>query len=66
MRPKLDSIRTCLIATALCFVFASATPHASAAQEGSLAEAYKIISSKRFVDLTHSFGPLTPVWKGFG
>lgn len=33
---------------------------------GSLAEAYRIIASKRFVDLTHSFSPLTPVWKGFG
>lgn len=38
----------------------------SAAQTGSLAEAYRIISSKRFVDLTHSFSPVTPVWKGFG
>ncbi len=37
-----------------------------AAQRGSLADAYKIISSKQFVDLTHSFGPTTPVWKGFG
>ncbi len=36
------------------------------AQGGSLAEAYRIISSKQFVDLTHSFSPLTPVWKGFG
>ena len=36
------------------------------AQEGSLAEVYKTISSKQFVDLTHSFSPLTPVWKGFG
>jgi kynurenine formamidase len=36
------------------------------AQGGSLAEAYKIIESKQFVDLTHSFSPLTPVWKGFG
>jgi kynurenine formamidase len=36
------------------------------AQSGSLADAYKIISTKQFVDLTHSFGPLTPVWKGFG
>ena len=35
-------------------------------QSGSLAEAYRIIASKQFVDLTHSFGPLTPVWKGFG
>jgi kynurenine formamidase len=39
---------------------------AARAQSGSLAQAYKIISSKRFVDLTHSFSPLTPVWKGFG
>jgi kynurenine formamidase len=34
--------------------------------EKSLAEAYRIIAAKQFVDLTHSFGPLTPVWKGFG
>ena len=34
--------------------------------EGSLADAYAIISSKKFVDLTHSFSPETPVWKGFG
>ncbi|MBF6569302.1 MAG: cyclase family protein [Candidatus Binataceae bacterium] len=36
------------------------------AQDGSLAAAYKIIASKHFVDLTHSFSPSTPVWKGFG
>ena len=36
------------------------------AQPGSLADAYKIISGKQFVDLTHAFSPLTPVWKGFG
>jgi kynurenine formamidase len=35
-------------------------------QAGSLAGAYQIIASKEFVDLTHSFSPLTPVWKGFG
>jgi kynurenine formamidase len=35
-------------------------------QKGSLAEAYRIIASKQFVDLTHSFSPLTPVWRGFG
>src|SRR3974377_1877319 len=28
--------------------------------------AYQIIASKKFVDLTHSFGPDTPVWSGFG
>jgi len=36
------------------------------AQGGSLAEAYRIIAAKQFVDLTHSFSPVTPVWKGFG
>jgi kynurenine formamidase len=36
------------------------------AEETSLAAAYKIISSKQFVDLTHTFSPSTPVWKGFG
>lgn len=39
---------------------------AQARGETSLAEAYRIISSKPFVDLTHSFGPKTPVWAGFG
>ena len=36
------------------------------AQDKSLSDAYKIIATKRFVDLTHTFGPTTPVWKGFG
>jgi kynurenine formamidase len=39
---------------------------AAQAEGGSLAAAYRIIASKQFVDLTHSFSPLTPVWKGFG
>ncbi|HXT86636.1 MAG TPA: cyclase family protein, partial [Verrucomicrobiae bacterium] len=66
MRRKLVGIRGRLIATALlAFIFAAALP-AALAQDGSLVQAYKIISSKRFVDLTHSFSPLTPVWKGFG
>ncbi len=38
----------------------------ASAQGRSLAEAYQIIASKQFIDLTHSFSPLTPVWKGFG
>jgi kynurenine formamidase len=32
----------------------------------SLAAAYRTIAGKTFVDLTHSFGPDTPVWSGFG
>jgi len=31
-----------------------------------LARAYRIIAAKEFVDLTHAFGPETPVWAGFG
>ncbi|WP_224365249.1 cyclase family protein [Hyalangium versicolor] len=32
----------------------------------TLAEAYKVLSTRKFVDLTHSFSPSTPVWQGFG
>jgi len=31
----------------------------------SLEDAYRVISEKRFVDLTHSFSPDIPHWKGF-
>lgn len=55
-----------LIAVLLSVLIAGGGACAFGAQNGSLAEAYKIISSKRFVDLTHFFGPTTPVWKGFG
>lgn len=34
--------------------------------EAPLERAYRIVASKKFVDLTHSFGPDTPVWQGFG
>jgi kynurenine formamidase len=34
--------------------------------QGDLERAYRIIAGKKFVDLTHSFGPGTPVWSGFG
>ncbi len=34
--------------------------------DSELARAYRTIASKKFVDLTHSFGPQTPVWAGFG
>jgi kynurenine formamidase len=36
------------------------------AQDGSLADVLKILQTKQYVDLTHSFGPSTPVWQGFG
>lgn len=37
-----------------------------AAVATSLDRAFRILSGKAFVDLTHSFGPETPVWSGFG
>jgi kynurenine formamidase len=38
------------------------------AQAGAndLDRVYRILAGKTFVDLTHSFGPDTPVWSGFG
>jgi kynurenine formamidase len=39
---------------------------APAHSQSELARAYRIIAQKQFVDLTHSFGPDTPVWSGFG
>jgi kynurenine formamidase len=38
----------------------------AARADGDLAQAYRIIASKRYVDLTHSFDGTTPVWSGFG
>src|SRR5262244_1503235 len=40
--------------------------HAGARAAGDLDRAYHIIAGKKFVDLTHSFAPDTPVWSGFG
>jgi kynurenine formamidase len=60
---------TAAIAVA-CLVALSALPAASRSQtdrsQTDLAQAYRTIASKTFVDLTHSFGPDTPVWSGFG
>jgi kynurenine formamidase len=60
---------TAAIAVA-CLVAFSALPAASRSQtdrsQTELAQAYRTIASKTFVDLTHSFGPDTPVWSGFG
>jgi kynurenine formamidase len=39
---------------------------APAHTQSDLARAYSVIASKTFVDLTHSFGPDSPVWSGFG
>src|SRR6266849_10767746 len=61
--PRATSVRfvMLLLASAIGIVFCSA---ASAA--GDLDRAYRTIAGKKFVDLTHSFAPDTPVWSGFG
>src|ERR1700734_3689632 len=55
--------RATLLIGALCALTLNA---ASARDQSDLATAYRIIAAKTFVDLTHSFGPETPVWSGFG
>src|SRR5580700_9822886 len=56
--------RTALLIGTLC-ALAIAAP-AQARDQSDLALAYRIIAAKTFVDLTHSFGPETPVWAGVG
>src|SRR4029077_9403455 len=48
---------------ALCYAACAAS--AADAPRG-LSDVYATLSGKRFVDLTHTFGPTTPHWKGFG
>jgi kynurenine formamidase len=48
---------------ALTLALLSSTP---AGAGSDLDRAYRIIAGKQFIDLTHSFGPTTPVWSGFG
>jgi kynurenine formamidase len=59
--------RRCCLAVALIAALGVFTlVNSSARAESDLATAYRIIAAKKFVDLTHSFGPNTPVWSGFG
>jgi hypothetical protein len=39
---------------------------AQARSDFDLERVYRVIASKKMVDLTHAFGPETPVWAGFG
>jgi kynurenine formamidase len=50
---------------ATCLFTLTALP-AAAQSQSDLVRAYQTIASKTFIDLTHSFGPDTPVWSGFG
>ena len=58
-----------LAAILLALSWAPAAADSSAqpvAAKPSLAEAYATLASHPKVDLTHAFGPATPVWSGFG
>lgn len=48
----------------LAAIFSISLSAAGAASD--LDRAYRILAGKKFVDLTHSFSPDTPVWSGFG
>jgi kynurenine formamidase len=54
----------CALLTAVLALTIVATAPAHA--QSDLARAYRTISSKQFVDLTHAFSPTSPVWSGFG
>jgi len=47
-------------------IYAAMIFAAPARAETDLDRAFRVIAGKNFVDLTHSFGPQTPVWSGFG
>ena len=62
---KVNNIRTAAISALSALIFA--TPALSdPPTTPNLNEIYAALASKRFVDLTHAFGPNTPHWKGFG
>jgi kynurenine formamidase len=56
-----------ILASTLMLGLGLATVTAQSAEKRvTLAEALRTIQAKEFVDLTHSFGPTSPVWSGFG
>ncbi len=67
---KRQATRRALAATLLVFscvtAAADSTTPPPVAAKPSLAEAYATLAAHPKVDLTHAFGPTTPVWSGFG
>lgn len=59
---KLGAVAVSALCTIVCMTVAAAEPPSA---KGSN-ELYALLAQKRFVDLTHTFGPTTPHWKGFG
>jgi kynurenine formamidase len=59
-------LRICVGALAATMLVAGPPAAEADSAQTSLATAYRILAGKRFVDLTHTFSPTTPVWQGFG
>jgi kynurenine formamidase len=57
--------RVAIVVAAAVVALCTLQGHTAQAQS-DLDRAYRTLAKKRFVDLTHSFGPDTPVWSGFG
>lgn len=51
--------------TLVALLAASAPARADRAQAADLMRVYEFLATRSFVDLTHSFGPDIPHWKGF-
>ena len=62
MKPFKTIAMLFLAATSVIFF---AAVHPAAAKRSSLADVWQVLKTCRFVDLTHSFAPGIPHWKGF-
>jgi kynurenine formamidase len=62
MHSAIHRRRVSFVVAAIATLAVSIPAHAAS----QLDRAYRIIAGKQFVDLTHSFGPDSPVWSGFG
>jgi kynurenine formamidase len=56
----------CMLAVIMITATVFGPSLSSARAETELERVYRVLANKKFVDLTHSFGPETPVWSGFG
>jgi kynurenine formamidase len=62
-KPRATSVHLVAILIAAAVTIGA---HPAAQGASALDRAFRTIAGKRFIDLTHSFGPDTPVWSGFG
>jgi kynurenine formamidase len=59
---RLSTAAMGVLCALICTTLAAADPPSVKSSN----DLYTLLASKRFVDLTHTFGPTTPHWKGFG